>query len=184
MLTRSLPLAAVALLAAVAPAPAQAPPKVGLHAAFSGGRTSGFRVGEVLFVDVHGSRPAKVCWSPAPVARPDCGKVLTGAPSQAGTTTVTVTLADGSTASKSFAVGAARTRVDSVHAVPAKITCPQVTLWGNWNARDGFHDKREVLKRDTPVALYNRIGPGVIFMWDYKRSLGGFAKERCAQPGL
>src|SRR4051812_2419581 len=174
-----------AALIAVTPASASAQtPKIGVHAAFSGGRTSGFRIGEVLFVDVHGARPKRVCWLPAPLARPPCGRVLTGAPSQAGTTTVTVTFADGQAASTSFAVGAARTRVDGRHAVAAKISCAQVTLWGNWNARDGFHDKREVLKRDTPVALYNRIGPGVIFMWDYKRSLGGFAKERCGQPGL
>ena len=42
---------------------------------------------------------------------------------------------------------------------------------------------RETLRRGARVALYNRIAPDKIFMWDYATNLGGFASESCATPG-
>jgi hypothetical protein len=30
------------------------------------------------------------------------------------------------------------------------------------------------------VALFNRIAPGKIFIWDYATNIGGFASESCA----
>ena len=182
-----------ALIAGAAPSPAVASaqsqsPSLRLHAIFAGGRASSFHAGEVLFADVSnagGRKITQVCFTPAPIARPACGTVSTAAPSQVGPTTVSITLSDGTKLTKAFTVHAPATKVGGPRAVPATITCQDVTLFGNYDQRrHRSRDPRETIRRGARVALYNRIAPGKIFMWDYATNRGGFASERCAQPGL
>jgi hypothetical protein len=180
-------IAGAALSPAVASAQAQSP-SLRIHAIFSGGRASNFHAGEVLSADVAnagGRKIAQVCFTPAPIARPACGTVATAAPSQAGPTTVSITLNDGTKLTKTFTVHAPATKVGGPRAVPATITCQDVSLFGNYDRRR--HKSigvRDTISRGGKVALYNRIAPGKIFMWDYAKNTGGFASERCAQPGL
>ena len=180
-------IAGAALSPAVASAQSQSP-SLRLHAIFAGGRTSSFHAGEVLFADVSnagGRKITQVCFTPAPIARPACGTVSTAAPSQVGPTTVSITLNDGTKLTKTFTVHAPATKVGGPRAVPAMITCQDVTLFGNYDQRrHRSRDPRETMRRGARVALYNRIAPGKIFMWDYATNRGGFASERCAQPGL
>jgi hypothetical protein len=96
-----------------------------------------------------------------------------------------VTLTDGTKLSRTFTAHAPATKVGGPRAVPATITCQDVTLFGNYDQRrHRSRDPRETIRRGARVALYNRIAPGKIFMWDYATNRGGFASERCAQPGL
>ncbi len=180
-------IAGAALSPAVASAQSQSP-SLRLHAIFAGGRASSFHAGEVLFADVSnagGRKITQVCFTPAPIARPACGTVSTAAPSQVGPTTVSITLSDGTKLTTTFTVHAPATKVGGPRAVPAAITCQDVTLFGNYDQRrHRSRDPRETIRRGARVALYNRIAPGKIFMWDYATNRGGFASERCAQPGL
>jgi hypothetical protein len=177
--------AGAALSPLVASAQAQSP-SLRIHAIFAGGRATNFHAGEVLFVDVKdagGRKVTQVCFTPAPIARPACGTVATAAPAQAGPTTVSVTLNDGTKLTRTLAVLAPATKVGGPRAVPATITCQDVTLFGNYNQRRHKSlDPRETLHRGARVGLYNRIAPGKIFMWDYATNLGGFASEACAKP--
>jgi hypothetical protein len=178
-------IAGAALSPAVASAQTQAP-SLRIHAIFAGGRAGTFHAGEVLFTDVRnagGRKVTQICFTPAPIARAACGTAPTAAPSQAGPTTVTVTLNDGTTLTRSFTVHASATKVGGPRAVPATITCQDVTVFGNYDdRRHKSRDPRGTLRRGARVGLYNRIAPGKIFMWDYATNLGGFASERCAKP--
>jgi hypothetical protein len=94
-----------------------------------------------------------------------------------------VTLSDGTKLSRSLRVLPAATKVGGPRAVPATVTCQNLTLFGNYDQRrHKSRDPRETIHRGARVALYNRIAPGKIFMWDYATNLGGFASERCAKP--
>ena len=67
--------------------------------------------------------------------------------------------------------------------MPATIRCQDVTLFGNFDRRRRRSlTPVETIRQGARVALYNRIAPGKIFMWDYATNLGGFASEACAQP--
>jgi hypothetical protein len=182
--------AALAAGAAVIPAVASAQtpaPSLRVHAIFSGGVAgTRFHAGQVLLADVRnagGRKLTQVCWSPAPIARPACGTSGTAAPSAPGTTTVTATLADGTKLTATLRILAPARRVGGAFAVPATIRCQDVTLFGNYDRRRRRSlDPVETAQRGARVALYNRIGPGKIFMWDYATNRGGFALERCAKP--
>jgi hypothetical protein len=79
-------------------------------------------------------------------------------------------------------VHAPATTVGGPRAVPATVRCQDVTLFGNYDQRrHRSRDPRGTLRRGARVALYNRIAPGKIFMWDYATNLGGFASEACTQ---
>jgi hypothetical protein len=179
-------LAALSLGATSASAQTSAP-ALRVHAIFSGGQGTNFHAGQVLMADVRnagGRRISQVCWSPAPISRPACSPPRIAAP-QPGPTTVTATLDDGRQLTQTFTTLAPATRVGGPRAVPATITCNDVTLFGNYDRRrQRSLDPRGTIRRGARVALYNRIGPGKIFMWDYATNLGGFASERCAAPGL
>jgi hypothetical protein len=181
--------AGAALVPAVASAQAQAQaPALRVHAIFTGGgERATAHLGEVLFTDIRnaGSRKlTQVCYSPAPINRPACSASRVAAPSQLGPTTVTATLSDGTKLTRTIAVIEAATRVGGPRAVPATITCQDMTLFGNYDQRRHKSlTPRGTLHRGARVALFNRIAPGKIFMWDYATNLGGFASERCAQPG-
>jgi hypothetical protein len=172
---------------ALSPAVASAQsPALRLHAIFTGGRATSYHVGEVLDVgvrDAGGRKLAQVCLSPAPISRPACSAARNAAPSQAGRTTVSATLSDGTKLSTSFTMRAPATKVGGPHAVPATIRCQDVTLYGNHDQRrHRSRDPRGTVKRGDRVALYNRIAPGKIFMWSYATNRGGFTTESCAQP--
>ena len=181
--------AGAALVPAVASAQAQAQaPALRVHAIFTGGgERATAHLGEVLFTDVRnaGSRKlTQVCYSPAPISRPACSASRVAAPSQLGPTTVTATLSDGTKLTRTIAVIEAARRVGGPRAVPATITCRDMTLFGNYDQRRHKSlTPRGTVHRGARVALFNRVAPGKIFMWDYATNLGGFASERCAQPG-
>jgi hypothetical protein len=178
--------AALVAGAALSPVVASAQsPALRVHAIFADGRAASFHVGEVLDVDVPhagGRKLAQVCLTPAPISRPACSASRNVAPSQAGPTTVTATLSDGTKLARSFTVHARATKVGGRWAVPATIRCRDVTLFGNYDQRrHRSRDPRGTVQRGARVALYNRIAPGKIFMWDYAANVGGFASEACAQ---
>ena len=177
---------AVLGLAALSPAVASAQsPTLRVHAIFSGGQASSFHVGQVLDIDVRnagGRKLAQVCMSPAPVARPACSTARNAAPSQAGPTTVQVTLSDGTKLTQTFTAHAPATKVGGPRAVPATITCQDVTLFGNYDQRrKRSRDPVETIRRGAQVGLYNVIAPGKIFMWDYATNKAGFASQSCAK---
>ena len=62
--------------------------------------------------------------NPAPIARPACSTARNAAPSQAGPTTVQVTLSDGTKLTQTFTTHAPATKVGGPRAVPATITLP------------------------------------------------------------
>ena len=177
---------AVLALAALSPAVASAQsPTLRVHAIFSGGQASNFHVGQVLDIDVRNAGAGKltqVCMTPAPIARPACSAARNAAPSQAGATTVQVTLSDGTKLTQTFTTHAAATKVDGPRAVPATITCQDATLYGNYDQRrKRSRDPIETIRRGTQVGLYNLIAPGKIFMWDYATNKAGFASQSCAK---
>jgi hypothetical protein len=183
--------AALAAGAALTPSLASAQtaaPSLRVHAIFSGGQAgTRFHAGQVLLADVRnagGRRLTQVCWSPAPIARPACGTSGTAAPAAPGTTTVAATLADGTKLTATLRILSPATRVGGAFAVPATIRCQDVTLFGNYDRRRRRSlDPVETVRGGARVALFNRIAPGKIFMWDYATNRGGFAAEACAQPG-
>jgi hypothetical protein len=179
-------IAGAALVPAVASAQAQSP-SLRIHPIFTGGADrSTVHLGEVLFTDVRnagGRKLTQICFNPAPIARPACGGDRTAAPSQGGPTTVTATLSDGTKLTRTLNVIGAATKVGGPRAVPATITCQDVNLYGNYDRRRNRSiGVRDTVRRGARVALYNRIAPGKIFMWDYATNIGGFASESCAQP--
>jgi hypothetical protein len=158
-------------------------PALRVHAIFAGGQETNFHAGQVLMADVRnagGRRITQVCWSPAPIARPACSASRLAAP-QPGPNRVTATLDDGTTFTQTFTAHRPATRVGGRLAVPATITCADLTLFGNYDRRrQRSLDPRGTVRRGARVALYNVIGPGKIFMWDYATNVGGFASRRCA----
>jgi hypothetical protein len=177
---------AVLAVAALSPAVASAQsPTLRVHAIFSGGQASSFHVGQVLDIDVRNAGARKltqVCMNPAPIARPACGAARNAAPSQAGPTTVQVTLSDGTKLTRTFTTHAPATKVGGPRAVPATITCQDVTLHGNYDQRrKRSRDPVETIRRGAQVGLFNFIAPGKIFMWDYATNKGGFASRSCAK---
>jgi hypothetical protein len=189
-------LAALVLLgvAAISPGALAAKPKppVGVHAIFDNGKKPPFRVGQVLQVNpAPGAKPGKitkVCFSPAPISRPSCGKSPEGAPSAAGTTKVTVYFSKRAPYTLKFKVLAAATKVGGEHeglAVPATVTCPSVSLYPDLHGEQTKAEKPiATLAASTKVALYNRLGPGAIVMVDYETGAVGVGEERCATPGI
>jgi hypothetical protein len=174
-------LAAAVALAAVAPS-------LSLHAIFSGGQTENIHAGQALMAQVRnsgGQGVRSICWDPAPIGRPACGTAAIGAPAEAGSQKVVVTLSDASTLTKTIDVLPPATRFGGTRMVPAHITCAKVGLYGNYDRRRHRSlDLQETMVRGTHVGVLNRIAPGKIFMWDYATGKAGFASERCAAAGL
>jgi hypothetical protein len=178
---------ALLTLAAVSPAVASAQsPALRVHAIFAGGQAKNFHLGQALQVavrDAGGRKLTQVCMTPAPIARPACSTATIIAPSAVGPTTVQATLSDGTKLTQTFTAHAPATKVGGSRAVPATITCQDVTLFGNYDQRrHKSRGPRGTIRRGARVALYNRIAPGKIFMWDYATNLGGFGSEACAKP--
>ena len=140
-LRRSAPITAAVLavvaLGATSASAQTSGPALRVHAIFSGGQRTNFHAGQVLMLDVRnagGRRVSQVCWSPAPISRPACSASRLAAP-QASPNTVTATLDDGTTLRRTFIAHRAATRVGGRLAVPATITCADVTLFGNYDRR-------------------------------------------------
>jgi hypothetical protein len=183
---RTILLTGGALLACAAPALAAAP-TLTVHSIFSGDRSSRFHVGaEAMVIAARGApKTTRVCVDPAPVVRPACSRSTLFAPAREGTTTITVTFADGQTATTQIHVTRAATKVGGPTAVPGHAACDRVQIYGNYDPRTRrFRDRRTSVKRDTDLALYNRVGADALFVWDYKTDIGGFVRRTCAKPGL
>jgi hypothetical protein len=181
---RTAALAGAALLTCAAPAAAA--PQLTVHPIFSGGQKT-FHVGAVAMVQARRPAPKieQICVEPAPIERPACSRSRFVAPAQTGTTKIDVTFVDGTTASISIDVLPAATRIGGRTAVPGHAACDTVTLYSNYDPRTRkFHDRRTSVKRDTNLALYNRIGKDALVMWDYKTGKAGFGKVSCAKRGL
>jgi hypothetical protein len=174
-------------LAVCAPSAAAAQaPTLRVHPIFSGGAKA-VHAGAVVDVDAKGPAPkiTKVCLTPAPIDRPSCSGARFVAPSQAGTTKIDVTFADGTTSSMTLRVHAPATRIGGPAAVPGHIGCDRVTVYGNYDTKTRhFHDRITSLKRDANVALYNRLGKDALFVWNYATNKAGFVKVGCAKAGL
>ena len=191
------PLLACALaLVAAAPAAASVAPDAApgaalrVHAIFSGGATAPWHVGQVLAVQATGARSlpriTKVCWDPAPIARPACDPNDDfGAPSATGTTTITAMLADGSTLSTRVRVASAKTRYDGRVGVPAVTTCSPTRLYGSYDTHTrSFRAPQGTVAAGRQVGRYNRLGRDAVFLWDYRTNKGGFGRITCVRVGL
>jgi hypothetical protein len=183
---RTILLTGGALLACAAPAVAAAP-TLTVHSIFSGDRANRFHVGaEAMVLAKRGAaKMTQVCVDPAPVVRPACSPSRLFAPSQEGTTKIEATFADGQTATTQIHVARAATKVGGPVAVPGHAACDRVQLYGNYDPRTRrFRDRLTSVRRDTDLALYNRVGADALFVWDYKADTGGFVRRACAKPGL
>jgi len=172
---------------------AKSSPPVSVHAIFDNGAGAPFRVGQVVQVIAAGGkrspgRITKVCFSPAPIARPACGRSSEGAPSAVGTTRITVSFSRHAPVTLAVKVRAPATKVggeDGGLAVPATITCPSVSLYYSVGALKKHNEAPAVtLAKGAEVALYNVLAPGVITMYDYASGELGFGELRCATPGI
>jgi hypothetical protein len=186
---------AAAALGVFAPGALAAKPRppASVHAIFDDGLGAPFRVGQIVQVlAVSGKKGpgkiTKVCFSPAPIARPSCGRFGEGAPSAVGTTKITVSFSRRSPYVLRVKVLPAATKVGGDQgglAVPATVTCPSVSLYATVA---GLNSKKEkpmaTLPMGTEVALYNVIAPGAITMIDYATGAMGFGEEKCATPGI
>jgi hypothetical protein len=182
----SLTAAAVAC-ASLASSAAAAAPTVKVHSIFGG---KGIHVGQILDVRASGAKATQVCWDPAPLNRPACSASENGAPSQTGTTKLTVKLAGGKTLHKSIHVDAAFTHRGGhggSDAAPGHVCSKGITLWGNVPQKGSSikhpADKVTTLDADAEVAQYNRVGDYVLY-WEYATNKAGFGKLGCVTDGL
>jgi hypothetical protein len=184
-----LSLAVAAVAGATLASTATAAPVVKVHAIFGG---QGIHVGQVLDVRTSGHTGAKtteICWDPAPIDRPACSPSENGAPSAAGTTKLTVKLADGTELHKSIHVTSGYTRRGGdggSDAAAGHVSCKSLTLWGNVPRKGHKHNPRDrmaTLAAGAQVAQYNRIGD-YVFYWEYATNKAGFGKAGCVSNGL
>jgi hypothetical protein len=186
----TLPLLAGVLAAFPAIADAQRPSRftVTVHAIFSGGQGSGFTAGQPLQVSFsdrrHRVRETRICWTPAPVARPACSLDSMGAPAAAGTQRISVRLSNGTSISKTLRIGAAATTIASsasgrVTAVPVAVTC-STPLLADANASS---PTLGTLASGQFVAAYYRAGSSLTQVWSYASQRAGFMSSSCVgQP--
>ena len=166
-----------ALLALPGVAGAQSGGTIQVHALFSGGKTSGFTVGQplgVTYVDASGqTREKQVCWSPAPIEQPSCTASGTGAANVVGPQTITVQLTNGQSVKTTFNVAAAPTTLGSGSSntppVPYTVVKP-VTLTG-----DVSGDPLYQLTPGDRVAAYYRANSTTLQVYDYATNTAGFA---------
>jgi hypothetical protein len=185
-----LPLLAGALAAFPAVTQAQGSSRfqVTVHALFAGGQASGFTAGQPLQVSFsdrrHRVRETRVCWSPAPVARPACSLDSMGAPAAAGTQKITVRLSNGSSVSKTLTIGAGATTIASsasgrVTAVPVAVTCATPLLADASTSSPNLG----TLANGQFVAAYYNAGSGLTQVWSYASQRAGFMSSSCVgQP--
>jgi hypothetical protein len=187
---------AVALLALAGLAPvasaAKPSPPASVHAIFDDGATAPFRVGQVVQVAAarkpSPGKIAKVCFSPAPISRPACGKAPEGAPSAVGVTKITVYFSRRKPYVLKVKILAAATKVGGDQgglAVPATVTCPSLSLYPDAHEVATKSEKPlAILPEGTKVALYDTLAPNAIAMIDYATGTVGIGEESCATPGI
>ena len=166
-----------ALLALPGVAGAQSGGTIQVHALFSGGKTSGFTVGQplgVTYIDPSGqTREKQVCWSPAPIEQPSCTASGTGAANVVGPQTITVQLTNGQSVKTTFNVAAAPTTLGSgsSNTPPVPYTVVKsVTLTG-----DVSGDPLYQLTPGDRVAAYYRANSTTLQVYDYATNTAGFA---------
>ena len=166
-----------ALLALPGVAGAQSGGTIQVHALFSGGKTSGFTVGQplgVTYIDASGqTREKQVCWSPAPIEQPSCTASGTGAANVVGPQTITVQLTNGQSVKTTFNVAAAPTTLGSgsSNTPPVPYTVVKsVTLTG-----DVSGDPLYQLTPGDRVAAYYRANSTTLQVYDYATNTAGFA---------
>jgi hypothetical protein len=168
-------------------------PPATVHAIFDGNAKAPFRVGQIIDVVAPSGKKGpgkitKVCFSPAPIARPACGKSTQAAPSAVGTTKITVSFSKRAPYVVKVKILAAATKVGGDEgglAVPATISCPSVSLYASVHGLQAKSEKPiTILPMGTKVALYNVIAPGAITMVDYATNSVGFGEQQCATLGV
>lgn len=181
--------AAFALLGAAVPA-AQAQDgrfQVNVHVEYESGRTTGFKVGEILMVSVRDAQnaasPRQICWSPAPIDRPACSSSNQGAPSQTGATTLTITMSDGTTVKHTLQAGpAAGTLQPNTAAatapVPFEVTCAS-QLYGQRLEDGTYAMPLAVVAAGQQVAGYYNAGGGYVQVAPYSTFTPGFMSNTC-----
>jgi hypothetical protein len=156
------------------------PPRVRVHAIFGG---HGVHVGQVLDVAPSHGTLTRLCWDPAPIDRPACGRAAMGAPSATGTTRLIMTLADGALLSRVLRVAPPYTTIGGhggSDAVAGHVVCPTLPLYATSGP---LRVEITTLTSNAAVAIYNRVRDGR-FVWHYADNTAGFGEPRCVRPGL
>jgi hypothetical protein len=186
-----------ALLTAATAGAATAPRLATVHAIFDSSAGPPFQVGQVL--DVVARRSGKtspgavrrVCFTPAPIARPACSSSTMAAPSAAGTTRITVSFTRHAPVALHVKVRPAATKVGALTkaggsiAVPASVTCTSLSLYPTvGSAKSKTGTPLATLPKATKVALYNTIAQGIITIWNYATNTAAFGDQTCTTPGI
>lgn len=167
---------------------AAAAPALQIHALFSGGRTTGFRVGEPLAVQAHGKTLTKLCFSVAPLDHAKCGTRTSGlGPSVSGKLIVTATVKGGGKLERTLQIGAASTHLpaslDKADGNGGKVVVYDVTcdepLYENYSNGKLQDETKAGLTTGTHVAGYYRAGEGVIQVYAYRSGRAGFVSDSC-----
>jgi hypothetical protein len=190
--TRTMTFALLVGMLAALPATASAQKasrfSVTVHAIFSGGQSSSFTAGQPLQVSFtdrrHRVRETRICWTPAPVARPSCSLDSMGAPASSGSQRITVRLSNGSSISKTLQIKAAATTIASspsgnVTAVPVALTCATPLLADASTSSPSLG----TLANGQFVAAYYRASSSLTQVWSYASQRAGFVSSSCVgQP--
>jgi len=176
-------LAGVVLLAGTARADGVGSnPQIEWHAAFSSGQSTGLTAGTPIVLSYN--NPAantsvrQWCWSPAPIDRPACGTSNIAAPAQAGTQTITATLANGQTVSTQLQVLAAATQLQNgaTYAPPVLYTSTcSVALSGDASLSQVVGQ----ITTGQQLAGYYQPRPSVTQVYDYSTNTAGFIPTSC-----
>jgi hypothetical protein len=157
-------------------------PAIQWHAAFSSGQSTGLTAGTPIVLSYN--NPAantsvrQFCWSPAPIDRPACGTSNIGAPANAGTQTITATLANGQTVSTQLQVLPASTQLQNgaTYAPPVLYTSTcAIALSGDANLSQTVG----MITSGQQLAGYYQPRPSVTQVYDYSTNTAGFIPTAC-----
>ena len=187
-ITALLTTALLAPVAASGTVPSPDPDGIRIHAVFSGGRSTGFAVGEPLMVAWKGrgkARARRMCWKPAPVAHAACSSSsVFRAPARAGRQRVTVTLTNGTVIGVGFVVRRAATELpggSGSPAVPLRVTCETRFFANGVDGR--LRDEGRPIAVGGHVAAYYRADRHhVLQIFEYASGRVGFARDTCLKP--
>lgn len=183
-------IAAIALVAAALPAAASAQDgrfTVNVHVEYESGRTTDFKVGEIVMVSVkdaqNAASPRQICWSPAPINRPSCSSSNQGGLSQTGATTLTITMSDGSTVKHTVQAGPAAGSLQPNTAaatapVPFEVTCTS-QIFGQRLEDGTYAMPLATVAAGQQVAGYYNAGGGYVQVASYSTFTPGFMSNKC-----
>jgi hypothetical protein len=162
-------------------------PLIQWHAAYSSGQTTGMAVGTVISMryanPAGGATVRQFCWNPAPIDQPSCSAMGTGAPSRAGTQTVTAELSNGQSVSTQFPVSQAPTNLNANQGpviggwsppVPYTSSC-SIAMSGNASLSDTIAQ----ITAGQQVGGYYNPRAGVTQVYDYSTNQAGFMPSAC-----